>query len=85
MVEERRTPGHEGRPIVMNAGNREYTNPFEVSADDAYLETVADFEGDDVSGGNIAYGNSPRTSGARFTPPYKQPEGKDTPYSEPGE
>lgn len=73
----KRDPGlfDEERALILNAGNRTYTSPFEVADDDANMESVARDEGDDVGGGNIAYGNSPRNSGARLT---------GTPYSEPG-
>jgi hypothetical protein len=80
MAERNRSITEEPRAIVMNAGNRTYTSPFELAGDDANLgdadvETAAEFEGDDVGGGNIAYGNAPRTSGAKLT---------GTKYSEPG-
>lgn len=47
-----------GRAMVLNAGNRTYETEYELASE---------FEGDDVGGGNIAYGNAPRTNGARLT------------------
>ncbi|HYF91837.1 MAG TPA: hypothetical protein VD969_06295 [Symbiobacteriaceae bacterium] len=41
-------------PVVMNAGNRTYATRYELSSE---------FQGDGATGGNVAYGNAPRTNG----------------------
>ena len=45
------------REVVLNAGNRTYETEYELASE---------FEGDGATGANVAYGNAPRTSGARL-------------------